>query len=276
MFSTKFQIERTTSLMKRSRLFAQSAAMFALASALVALPNVASATVITGTVFLGNASVLVIGNGGPGSCIDFYTSGSPTTCATTPAVIPVTSYVQSGSSSNFTPGQNGTIQDLNSGTTALTDFITVNNLGAPFYMFDLVDIRVNTNPANAVGCTTNSTVAGDTCQPVGSPFQFINGNTVGGIPSNTVGVTLTFDAEGYSGTSASGETPYTGVFTTQLPGNIQSVLNTVGTPGGFETSSMSLELFPGTATPEPATFGSIGAGLLCLSFLIRKRISKLS
>ena len=73
----------------------------------------------------------------------------------------------------------------------------------------------------------------------------------------------------YTGTSAT-SSPYQGAFTTQLnPGTIESVFNTINTPGGFIESGYSVT-FAG-AVPEPMSYALVGGGLLLLGCLGKRR-----
>jgi hypothetical protein len=155
----------------------------------------------------------------------------------------------------------------------LVGFMVVNNL-TPID-FDLRDIR--TNGSTALGfCTgVQATQAGDTCTLANSPFTLTNGliDPLTGVV-DTVSISLTVDAWGYtgsSGTNYNAATPYIGSFTTQQAiqgANIQQIVNTIQT-GGSVTASWSATFTPGASTPEPASLFLAGLGLLALGCLRR-------
>jgi len=235
--------------------------------------SLAGATGLTGfgsaVLEAGNGSVVVSGNGTTGGCIIWYNGGTPpTTCPTTGSG---NLTVQAGSTAPFTNGDIGTIDNLNFDTTLpLVGFMVINNLpNTPASIdFDLKDIR--TNGATPIGGCSGAaaTTAGDTCTPANSPFQLTNGlvDPVTGMV-DTVSVSLTLDAYGYtgsSGTNYNAATPYIGTFTTQQAitgATIQSILNTIGT-GGSVHASWSATFTPIAPTPEPLAFFLMGVGLV--------------
>jgi hypothetical protein len=234
--------------------------------------SIAGAAQITGTAILdaGNGSVLVTGSGATG-CINWYNGGPPpTTCPNSGSG---TFSVQGGSTAPFTAGVSGTILDIPGNFSMLVGFMVINN-PTPID-FDLRDIR--TNGSTALGFCTGAQAAapGDTCTLANSPFTLTNGliDPLTGLV-DTVSISLTVDAWGYtgsSGTNYNAATPYIGSFTTQqaIQGdNILSIVNTIQT-GGSVTASWSATFTPGTATPEPESLFLAGLGLLALGCLRR-------
>lgn len=234
----------------------------------------------TGLLNAGNGSVIVTGNGSTSGCIDFYNTTAPTTCQ--PDNTTASLSVNGGSTAPFVPGQTGTIKDLNFNTPfPVVNFIQIGT-GALAPHFDLRDLRFNVGPA--IGdCTTaldaqgrNDMSPGVTCTPAGSPFQITNGLAGPSGVADTVSVTLTVDAWGYTGspgTNYSNANPYVGIFTTQqaLAGNIATILNTINT-GGAINASWSATFAPVAVAPipEPVTFGLFGAGLMFVGALGRR------
>jgi hypothetical protein len=113
-------------------------------------------------------------------------------------------------------------------------------------------------------------MAGDTCTPANSPFQITNGlvDPLTGLV-DTVSVSLTVDAYGYtgsSGTNYNAANLYVGTFTTQQAiqgATIQSILSTIAS-GGSVSASWSATFTPVAPTPEPGTYLLIGAGLVAI------------
>lgn len=240
--------------------------------AMVSTASLAGAGALTGfgsaILEAGNGSVVVSGNGTTGGCIIWYNGGSPPTTCPTSGTGDLT--VQGGSTAPFTVGDTGTIDNLNFNVVyPLVGFMVIDNApNTPATIdFDLEDIRFN--GATAIGGCSGSaaTSPGDTCTPADSPFTLTNGLID---PANdmvdTVSIAMTVDAWGYtgsSGTNYNAATPYIGIFTTQQAiqgANIQSILSTIS-GGGSVNASWSATFTP-VASPEPASFILIGAGLL--------------
>ena len=140
-----------------------------------------------------------------------------------------------------TGGTVGTIDpSISLGTGPVTAFMTVTS-GVPPVIFDLESF------------TTSG----------GSAFALQQQGT-------GVGVTLTGKFLAYTGALASGSTPYTGTFTTQISGTtVAAVLATIGS-GGSISASYSGSFVPTTGTPEPASMLMLGSGLLGIAFLSRR------
>jgi hypothetical protein len=242
--------------------------------------SIAGATPLTGfgsaILQAGNGSVLVNGLGVTSGCIVWYNGAAPTACPATPGTGSFS--VQGGSTAPFTVGDVGTIDDLPfNPALPLVGFMVINNApNVPATIeFDLKDIRTNGSTALG-GCTgAAATSPGDTCTMANSPFTLTNGLIDPGTGVvDTVSITLTMDAWGYtgsSGTNYNAATPYIGSFTTQQAiqgANIQSILNTIQS-GGSVTASWSATFTPGTVTPEPESLFLAGLGLLALGCLRR-------
>jgi len=111
------------------------------------------------------------------------------------------------------------------------------------------------------GC--GSSAIGATCTPFSfSPFNLQNTST---------GTSVAFSVAGNARNSLTGElSPFTGNFTTQITGQtIPKILATINT-GGTVTNSYSAN-FIVTAVPEPGTILLLGAGLIGLGLLQRRR-----
>ncbi len=223
---------------------------------------------ITGTVQIGQGSV-----GVTNTAIDFF--GGPPTCASpnpgSPGCFSVSTGTGSFASAISNTGNN-TIQDLigppPGGSIFLPGFMVFNN----GVVFDLTAVP----PAGLPLCSSVSTTAGGvTCVPsTVSPFRLTNGpgSGPGGTgPANTVGVQLTLDVNGYTG-SPVGASPYVGVFTTQFSGeNIQDILNQLAAGGGTgEVSNSYSATFSPAGVPEPSSMLLMGLGLAGMTFMTRR------
>jgi hypothetical protein len=240
------------------------------------LTNLGSATLNAG-----NGSVRVTGNGSTSGCIDWYSGVAPSSCQ--PDGTTSTFTVNGPSTAPFIPGQTGTIKDLNFNTPfPVTDFIDVAIGGGATARFDLTNLRVNTgaavgNCSSAVGSNGLTDMSpGATCTPAGSPFQITNGLANSSGVVDTVTISLSFDAYGYTGTSGvnySDATKYVGIVTTQgaLSGyNINTILNTISTPGGSIDAAWSATLSPVSGVPEPGTYPLLGLGLIATGTIMRR------
>ena len=225
----------------------------------------------------GDGSVVVSGNGATGGCIIWYNGGTPPNTCPTSGTGALT--VQGGSTAPFTVGDSGTIDNLNFNTPfPLVDFMVIDNSpNTPSLLqFDLKDIRFN-GATPIGGCSGAAAVAaGDTCTPANSPFQLTNGLVDPGTGMvDTVSVSLTMDAWGYtgsSGTNYNAADAYIGTFTTQQAiqgATIQSILNTIA-GGGSVNASWSATFTPVVVSPEPRSmFLMLGAGLMAIGLCKR-------
>jgi len=246
---------------------------------LMAAPATAATLTSYGTAILqaGNGSVVVSGNGATSGCVIWYNGGSPPTTCPTTGTGNLT--VQAGSTAPFTTGDSGTIDNLNFNTTEpLVGFMVINNApNTPGTIdFDLKDIRFNGSTAIG-GCTGTAAISpGDTCTPANSPFQLTNGliDPATGMV-DTVTVSLTVDAWGYtgnSGTNYNAATLYVGTISSQQAiqnATIQSILSTIQNNGSVN-SSWSATFQPASTVPEPAPFLMMGSALVVIG-LVRKR-----
>jgi hypothetical protein len=157
----------------------------------------------------------------------------------------------------FTGLTGGTINNLVGATSSLVDFVIFTVPGLPVH-FDLTSFVAGIG--TPAGCVNT---VGSICTPPGSPFTLIQRATA------QVEIDLSVVGNFYTGTSASGSTPGTGLFTTQnlVPGTITAILNQVATPQGI-TNSYSATF--SEIIPEPTTFVILGSGLMLLGFVRRK------
>lgn len=127
-------------------------------------------------------------------------------------------------------------------------------------------------PGSAVSCATNPGLNNSCSIPPGgnsSPFILTQGLSNQGVPNTSV----TLSAQGTIVDPVDGVTSYwSGSFTTQinnqLPADIQSII----TAGGSITSTFSGE-FDVSPVPEPISVVLIGAGLIVLGAIKRRKLA---
>jgi len=223
-----------------------------------------------GILTIGNHVGTLVGVSTTPACIDWDGVG---TCSATPVTMDV-----SGASSIFAVGT-GTIADILAGVSEATPFETVTGAGPEAgntINFNLNSLAVNTG-ATVGNCASNA--AFNTCTPTGSPFTLSEDATASQ-------VTIQFSAllSAYTGTLASGSTPYRAVFTTQESGtltgagacagqtaSITSILTCEGA-GGTITATWSANESPlASGVPEPYSMVLLGSALVSLALIRRRR-----
>jgi hypothetical protein len=230
---------------------------------------VASAAPVTGVTNISGS--VNVGNNLGALYIDFF--GTPASFCAVPGVgVPGCFNTQAVSNGNFPPpaGAAGTILDLQSpplpvsGAANLASWITfTGGAGVVFNLTFLV-------PGSAVDCATLTpaqlAAPNTTCSAyfggIASPFTLTNDAT-----GTQTAVRMATFVDAYIGSAATGTTPYRGIFTTQVQGNLGQVLAAAATPAGFAPDGVSYSA-NFTPIPEPGTvalalvgFAMIGAGL---------------
>jgi hypothetical protein len=115
--------------------------------------------------------------------------------------------------------------------------------------------------------------AGQTCTPavaplVPGPFNFTNFND----PNFGLSSSATFT---FAGVSADGQAHWSSIFTVQFLGQpFQNVLNQLATTGSVSNSYSQATLVLSNNVPEPGTLVLMGAGLIGLAGLLRRRTAK--
>ncbi|HEY3937401.1 MAG TPA: PEP-CTERM sorting domain-containing protein [Bryobacteraceae bacterium] len=155
------------------------------------------------------------------------------------------------------------------GAVNIPDFISFSGGLTTPVLFDLTDILQGMQPQ----CT-------------GSPSQSVCTPFVGGIASPftltqlSTGVLVGFNVTGnaYTGSSASGTSLTSGIYSTQVivPGTITGILQQLNAPGGSINSTYSAT-FTATAAPtvpEPGSLLLLGMGLLGVGMFSRRRGAK--
>ena len=181
----------------------------------------------------------------------------------------------SGVSSTFAL-TGGTISD-NTSFGPLPMFETVTGAGAEAWntiVFDLLNFAVN-GPTDVGDCSSNA--AFNSCTPANSAFSFHEDAT-----GKQVTISTTMLLEGYTGSSATGTTPYTAVFSTQQSGSLTgfgacdgltaNITNIIAceSNGGTIQATWSATESSDTTIPEPINFVLIGSGLLVLGVCARR------
>jgi hypothetical protein len=134
-------------------------------------------------------------------------------------------------------------------------------------------------PGGGTDCSTLS--AGQLAAANTSCTIFVNGVASPYLLTNSsdgsvlyIGATMYFQAYTGAAGAAGGETPYEGVFTTQLSNNILNVFTAIAVDGQTVTSPWTATFTPEevpTAAPEPASILLTGLGLLGVGYRVRRK-----
>jgi hypothetical protein len=167
---------------------------------------------------------------------------------------------------SFTGLTGGTIMSLTGGPvtggTNVTGFINFSEGVALPVTFDLTYIAPGVG--TAAGCS--SSAPGALCTPAGSPFTLIQ------LTSNTVVATLQLNGNAYTGSSATGSSYTTGIFSTQtaVSGTVSDIVETLQTGGSISGITYSAS-FAASAVPEPGSMLLMGLGLAGAGLLARRK-----
>jgi hypothetical protein len=182
-----------------------------------------------------------------------------------PTFVSTSGAMETGSFAGLT---SGTIQTLTggpiTGNTNVPAFITFNGGVASPVVLDLTFIAPGVG--TAAGCL--SAAPGSACTPAGSPFTLFQ------LTGNTVIAALQVNGSSYTGSAATGTSLTTGIFSTQsvingtLP-DIYAMLLSGGSINATYSASFSAAT---AAVPEPATMLLMGASLVVLGIVARRRV----
>lgn len=268
--------------MRIQKVISQRLAMVALAGLVALAPAHVFATALpigsltppdSGELDISNISGTLVGVTSLPPCINW--SGG-TTC---PTPLTTTNFNVGGNSALFSTTASATDQIRNVGAPpppTETTFETVlggTAVGGATVNFDLVSIVTNAG-ASAGNCTSNAAL--NTCTPHDSPFTFTENGT-------GTGIVISFEVllDAYTGTSASGYTPYAAEFITPgistfsgsgaCAGQAASITEVQACEGAGGTITAGFTATEQPSTPEPISIALFGSGLLALSLIGRRR-----
>lgn len=257
--------------------FRRCATVVGVALGLSLAASTASATAITGVTNISGS--VNVGNNAGVPYIDFFGTAIP--CATPGVGVPGCFTVNAASTGSFpSPGPAaGTVRDLlippfpPSGTVPLAvGQAWMTFIGGAGVIFDLTYLT----PGSAVNCATLSAAQlatpNQSCSAyfggTPSPLTLTNDAT-----ASNVAVRMSVLVDGYTGTRASGFTPYQGIYTTQVQGNLGQVLTAAATPAGIAPTgtSYSANFSP---VPEPGTVGLalMGVAMIATGLYRRRQV----
>lgn len=190
-----------------------------------------------------------------------------------------------GSTGTFLPfiGQDGTIQDLNNGTTNPPNSHTVPvGVAVSFADWMVLPIPANNIHFNleflfpgifsSAGCAVLPAAAGQTCTPslpgVVSPFNMLN------LSNDSAQVSFTVRGTAYDDATPTLISNFVGTFSTTFSDkSFQEILNDLATAGFVEGSGQGDFTVTFTPIPEPSTWTLFGSGtaLVALSRLLRRK-----
>jgi hypothetical protein len=147
-------------------------------------------------------------------------------------------------------------------------------LGGPQISLTLTEVLAGTFPTGGFGpgspCDPFATVvAGQTCTPSGSAFNLSNQTTTSSEATFTV---IGNAVDGVAGDTTPFQYTISANFQVPFQQLLQALLSNGGTGNYSSSYTVSFSAFA-AAAPEPATLSLIGAGLLGLGFLHRRKRS---
>jgi len=163
------------------------------------------------------------------------------------------------------------------GTFPAVPFMTFNNGGVTTALM-INTIFPGVDPSAACGAAP---LSGQTCTTPGSFVNFQNNPppTPAGTPCGSgCEATATFSFQGVTAGNPNPQEIWTGNFTSQFPlgSSYQAILGNLATNGFVSnTFSATISLSPAPTVPEPGSSFMIGAGLIGIAALLRRRLVKI-
>jgi hypothetical protein len=212
----------------------------------------------------GGYSVQVLAN----SCVNFF-NGSPDACGSSDT------YTSVGPTDPtvFTLGATGTQKDLPFGSTLpITAFLTIPGpLGT--VSFDLTSVVMPNSSACPPGSIPGACSLG-IFTFLQSDLDLSGSNCPPGVSTcGDVSVQFSAFANAYTGSSATGVTPYKITYTSQFTNETTTDLIAKAFSAGGITNSVSFSATPlsTTTVPEPTALILVGAGLMGISLISKRR-----
>src|SRR3954447_4692450 len=160
----------------------------------------------------------------------------------------------------------GTIMSLTggpaTGNVSVPNFISFNAGVATPVTFDLTFIA----PGVGTQAACASSTPGSLCTPNNSPFTLLQ------LTSSTVVATLQLNGNAYTGSSATGTSPTTGVFSTQtvIDGTLPQIIAALNAGRSINGITYSAS-FIASPVPEPAPMLLMGLGLVGAGLMARRK-----
>jgi hypothetical protein len=229
--------------------------------------GVLSLALLASATFLPSASASVIGHLSVANCANGGVSVSLTSISWLPGAPGTNACLQVSVNTNVTSTGDGTLTGAFTGTGTINDippntgilgFMSFVGTGVNMH-FDLSAIG-GFGPGAGTPCTAGMAV-GQSCSLSGSPFILTVTNN---------GTAVELDARGTIADTVGPPSNWSGAFTTQIAGQTPLQIQNTELTGGTITSSYSGE-FNISAVPEPVSMTLMGAGLIALAVIRRRK-----